>query len=227
MTKTTQLHTALVTSLAILLVISACGPTPPATTQPQATAPVAGGCGDGTCDGPENPLNCPQDCPTTGEDSPPPSACALPNPQHAVVSEDLDVFQDVLTNASFESGEQDVQIDNHPLNALSLAETTRSRAAARSGSWGYEVHAGPAQGATFSVQAYVDKGETIRFTFWARSLDGEVTVQPVIAWNPDEPAPERPASLAAIVIGSEWTQISYVSETTSCTHGHMLWGLEV
>lgn len=219
MPGSSRAYAAVVTSLVIL---TACTPTPSSPTPTQMAGAPQGRCGDGICEGPENPQICPSDCP-------PPAAgdCSLPNPQHAVVSEDLEVFQDVLPDGSFESGEQGVEISNHHLNTLSLARVTRTRDAALSGSWGYEIHAGPNEGVTFSVQAYVDKGETIRFTFWARSLGGQVPVLPVISWNPDQPPAGRPPQQRAVDIGPEWTQISLVSETTSGMQGYMLWGLEV
>jgi predicted small lipoprotein YifL len=61
--------------LAILLAyaLSGCGeggpsptPTPTPTETPEPGPPTPGPrCGDGVCDGPENPQNCPQDCPPT------------------------------------------------------------------------------------------------------------------------------------------------------------------
>jgi predicted small lipoprotein YifL len=75
--------------LAILLAyaLSGCGeggpsptPTPTPTETPEPGPPTPGPrCGDGVCDGPENPQNCPQDCPPRasptprGEPPPPPS----------------------------------------------------------------------------------------------------------------------------------------------------------
>ena len=210
-----------------MLFLSACTSASTTTPSSQTSSPPEGGCGNGICEGPENPQNCPQDCPATGDAPPPSDACQLPNPRHAVISEDLEVFQDILTDGSFESGEQGISISSHSTLPLTLAEISRSRDSARSGDWGYELHAGPSQGALFSVQAYVDKGETIRFSIWARSLSGMVTVTPVVLWHPDEPAGGAPPRQNAVEVGQDWTQITLVDDTKGSLSGHILWGLEV
>ncbi|HEY69485.1 MAG TPA: hypothetical protein G4O08_02760 [Anaerolineae bacterium] len=210
-----------------VLSLSACGTPSTTTPPPQTSPPTENRCGDGVCDGPENTQNCPQDCPATVDTPPTSEVCQLPNPQHAVISEDLEVFRDILTDGSFESGEQGIAISSHSTLPLTLAEVSRSQDAARSGSWGYELHAGPSQGALFSVQAYVDKGETIRFSFWARSLNGVVSVQPVVLWDPDEPMAGTPPRQNAVEVGSDWTRISLVTDTKSSLSGTILWGLEV
>jgi hypothetical protein len=57
-------------------------PPPAATPEPRATKPAEGPCGDGVCDGPENPQNCPQDCAeaTSAPEAPsPPPSSGVPD----------------------------------------------------------------------------------------------------------------------------------------------------
>lgn len=56
-----------------LIMLAACGGTPELTpgAQPPPTSPPDHPCGDGICQGPENPINCPEDCPPVDGTSPP------------------------------------------------------------------------------------------------------------------------------------------------------------
>jgi len=209
--------------LAALLVVSvvvlACGPTGNEVTPPAAPSvmpspgPGEGRCGDGVCEGPETLQNCPQDCAAT---EPPPadasSPCLNPNPHRAVISQDLIEFHNWLADGGFEEGVAEVVVSDHSDGALGRANVERSQAAARTGSWGYAITAGPGEGATFSVKAYVEKGEDIRFSFWARSAGSELSLQPMVFWVENEEDWGRPMLANPVTVGSEWTQVRFVTE---------------
>jgi hypothetical protein len=177
-------------------------------------------CGDVVCEGPENARNCREDC---GEQAPTPagpvegaSACEDPNPIRAVVSEELLEWRNWLEDGGFEAGQTEVVISDFPVGDLGRAAAERTAAAARSGSFGFAVTARPNEGATFSVKFYIEKGEDIRFSFWARSLEGEVSIQPKICWVGMQDAEGEP--LESYVpertydIGPEWTQVTFVAD---------------
>jgi hypothetical protein len=193
---------------------------------------VKGRCGDGVCDGPENPQICPQDCavatseakldtPQSQDEKPSPpgdsqdsslpadSVCANPNPHRSVVSQELLEFGNVLLDGSFEEGVAEVVIDEAEQKTVE-----RVQAAARTGSWGYAIQAGPNKGATFALKAYIEKGEDTRYSFWARSLNGEVMLQPKVYWVKEKEALDKPWSAEPAHIGPEWTQVSFVIENT-------------
>ena len=183
-------HSILVALLVVSVVVLACGPAGDGGTPNAAPSvvpspgPSEGRCGDDVCDGPENPQNCPQDCtpigPTPADVS---NACLNPNPHRAVVSQELVEFHNWLDDGGFEEGVAEVVPSDHH---------ERSQAAARTGSWGYAITAGPGEGATFSVKAYVEKGEDIRFSFWTRSVGGELSLQPMVFGVENEDAWGRP-----------------------------------
>jgi hypothetical protein len=63
-------------------------PPPP----PAAETPISGArCGDGVCDGPENPANCPQDCPPPAGETPEPP----PPPEELPFDMDVDALGDL------------------------------------------------------------------------------------------------------------------------------------
>lgn len=75
----------LATPLILLSLLAACNfpetatPTPASQAPPQASGSTQKKCGDGVCDGPENPNNCPQDCdPTSTHAQEPTTAPELP-----------------------------------------------------------------------------------------------------------------------------------------------------
>jgi hypothetical protein len=206
----------------MLLVALACGsltggetPTSSEVPTPTTPRPSEGRCGDGVCDGPETAQNCPQDCApavtaTTGGDD----ACANPNPQHAVISEDLLEWHNWLEDGGFEKGLTDVQISHHYLDTLEYATAERSQAAARTGNWGYAITAGPGEGLTFSIVAYVEKGEDILFSFWVRSPEGESTIEPLVFWVTGEGGWGEPTRFGSVTVGPEWTEVRFVADTT-------------
>lgn len=106
-------------------------------------------------------------------------------------------------------------LSDHLAGELELGTAERRPDAARSGSVGYAVEAGPGQGVTFSVVSYVEKGENVRYSFWARSPVGAVTVRPVVVWveRGKEDAPNPPTTEAgAFTVGQEWTQIRFTAD---------------
>ena len=145
---------AILAAVLVLLAALACGPLgrgetpgpteapPPPAETPAGPGPGGGRCGDGVCDGPENEQNCPQDC----TPAPTPSAgvsdaCLNPNPHHAIVSEELEEWHNWLDDGGFEEGVTEVEIVGLP--GLNQATVERTQEAARTGSWGYTISAGP------------------------------------------------------------------------------------
>jgi hypothetical protein len=219
----------------------------PAPTQPG--GPV-GRCGDGVCDGPENAQNCPRDCAETTATPIPTSApgqtagapgarddlaCRNPNPHHAVVTEELLDFYDVLNDGGFETGEAAVVLNDHPTGTFNRAKVERIPAAARTGSYGYAVTAGPDEGITFSIKAYIEKGEDSRYSIWVRSPGGEVTIRPLVYWVMLQLSPDgamvkgelgQPFRAEPVTVGPEWTQIRFVAENIKNV-AYALFSLEV
>jgi hypothetical protein len=225
----------LLTFLISNLIFAACGPAKLTTQQPSPTPasskipanlPMSQGkCGDGVCEGPENEKNCPADCTasptaeTTISTSPSvttSSVCSEPNPQRASI-QDLVEWRNWLDDGGFEAGKTEVVIANSSQNTLSLAQAERSREAARSGAFGYILTAGANQGLIFSIRSYLDKGEGVRFSFWARSPNGEIVLQPTVTWV--ERGQENKPGISytpdqSFRISSEWTQVSFETENT-------------
>jgi hypothetical protein len=167
-------------------------------------------CGDGVCDGPENAKNCPEDCGAgsvsgTGSSD----LCSNPNPHHAVLSEEIEIWHDWLEDGSFEAGTANFEFKGPLTGKPGRGE--RSQSAARTGSWGYTIITGSGESAIFSMKAYTEKGDEIQFSFWARSLSGPVTLQPVLYgmgrsnnYRPEEFS----RSDSPTTIGTDWTQVS-------------------
>ncbi len=230
----------LLSLLLVALMAAACGstesesppprstelPTQPPTMEAAPTPEARGACGDGICNGPETAQNCPQDCapvaqPTEGAAPPPEaseappetgsSACLTPNPRRAVVSEELTEWRNWLSDGGFEAGATDVILED--LGSFQQATAERSPAAARSGSYGYAITAGPGEGITFSLRVNMEKGETTRFSFWARSPGGQVALQPTVwAFAAGQEPHELYSSPAPISVGPEWTEVSFPVE---------------
>jgi len=209
------------------LVVGACGHTTPsaeipsptldeAETPPQQPAVSQQKCGDGICDGPENAQNCPKDCSSSVADEGA-ATCPEPNPKRALV-QDLIGWQNWLVDGGFEESTADIDISNHPQSGLSLGLAERSSEAARTGNFGYVVSTTANQGLTFSIRSYLDKGEGVRFSFWARSLNGEVSLQPSVTWveRGKEEKPTDPfIPEGSFTIGSEWVQVTFETENKS------------
>jgi hypothetical protein len=193
-----------------------------------------GRCGDGVCDGPENANNCPEDCvqesPTSVPSGHGASVCQDPNPVRAVVSQDLLEWRDWLDDGGFEEGRTEVVVSDHPAGGLKLAATERSAVAARTGSFGYVIDAGASEGVTFSIKFYIEKGEDIRFSFWARSLKGDVSLQPRIQWVEMQTKVDAPSESyvpdTTFSIGADWTKVEFVTDNTA-TYRYGLLSLEV
>ena len=220
-------RTAITAAILMLLAALACGPlggeettevtkAPPPAETPAGPGPAEGRCGDGVCDGPENEQNCPEDCaPAPTLPAGVSEACLNPNPHHAIISEELTDWYNWLQDGGFEEDVTEVEISD--LAGLSRAAAERSQEAARTGSHGYAIVAGSGEGVTFSIRAYIDKGEDVRFSFWARSVGGEVEVQPTVYWvelGAENLPPESYTPDNTFAVGSDWTQISFVTENT-------------
>jgi hypothetical protein len=181
-----------------------------------ATTPSKGRFGDGVCESPENAQNCPDDCAPSATAITPPTgdACSNPNPHHAVISQELLDWRNWLEDGGFEKGTTEVQISHHHLDDLEYATAERLQAAARDGTWGYAITAGPGEGLTFSIKAYVEKGEDILFSFWAKSPEGETTIEPLVFWVTGEGGWGEPTRHGSVTVGAEWTEVRFVADTT-------------
>lgn len=174
-------------------------------------------CGDDVCDGPENKSNCPEDCADfdiQADVSAPESLCDLPNPQRAIVSQDLLEFKNYYADGSFEEGTAQVDILAHPNTDLQIAHVERSQEAAHSGSWGYAVKSGANQGAILGAGEFVEKGEEIRFSAWVRSPKGQVPITPSVFWVERENDLGVPTRGDTVIVGQEWTYIQLNLTTT-------------
>jgi hypothetical protein len=174
--------------------------------------PPGSPCGDGICDAPEDDQNCPQDCQEQQTTTPAGEACQNPNPQRAVISEELLDWQNGLEDGGFEQGSAEVVLADFPQGLLERGTAERSQQAARSGSWGYAITTGADEGLTFSLKFYMEKGEETRFSFWAKSADGSVSLKPTVE-GMDFSASSAPTQLylseSAYSIRTEWTQVVF------------------
>jgi hypothetical protein len=143
--------------------------------------------------------------------------CSNPNPHRAIASA-LQDWHDWMDDGSFEEDRFEVVAYDHPTLPIARARAERTPEAARTGSYGYAITAGPQEGILFGIKTYVERGEPIRFSFWARSPGGEITLQPKVYWVEGyEPNPDLVYTPeTAFTVGPEWTQVSF---TTSNTKG--------
>jgi len=190
-------------AVSLLVVAAGCG----TGGTPTDAGPSEERCGDGVCDGPEDSHSCPGDCGAL----PALDACLDPNPHRAIVS-DLLEWYDWLDDGGFEAGRTEVVVTD--LAGLAPAAVGRSREAARLGEWGYAIAAGDGQGSGFFVRAYVEKGEDIRFSFWVRSPNGPVDLEPLVFWIENEADWGVPTRARAVTVGPNWTEVQFVAETT-------------
>lgn len=177
-------------------------------------------CGDGICEGPENEINCPDDCGTS----------FTPNPRRAVMDEDgILGWIDRLIDGGFEAGMEDIHAELErfgfiPARFGQLAE------AARSGSMGVRVEA-DGNGGVFALRAKIDKGEDSRYTLWARSVGTPADVL-IRAEGVKDYALNRTVQLLegrpiAVRIGTEWTEVGLqFANTTGLDHGLFVIELE-
>ena len=166
-------------------------------------------CGDGVCEGPENPTNCPQDCGTA------PSG-VVPNPLRAIVSEDLLVWRDWFEDGSFERGIDAVVLLDHPASQLAPASVTRVSDAVRSGAYGVRIESAAGEGVRLALRARIEKGESTRCTFWARSADGPGQLDIVVLGVESGQVEPRPVHTpnAPFAIGTDWTQVQFTFGNT-------------
>jgi hypothetical protein len=138
----------------------------------------------------------------------------------------LDQWHNWLVDGGFEEGTTLVETTQIPGSDLATAE--RVPEAAHTGSWGYAIVAGPGERGIISLKAYTEKGDDIRFSFWARSLEGEIQIQPVVygmgrmtGYRSEEfYIPET-----LFTIGSDWTEVSF--ETYQRDHEAVMLTIEV
>jgi hypothetical protein len=166
-------------------------------------------CGDGICEGPENRSNCPQDCGSAPSDG-------APNPLRAIVSRDLLGWRDWLGDGGFEQGMDAVVILEHPATQLSAASVTRTPDAARSGAFGVRIEASEGEGVRFALRAKVEKGESTRCTFWARSADQPVQLAVSVLGVEAGQAEPRPLHTpdGPFEIGTDWTKVQFTFGNT-------------
>ncbi|NIS80630.1 MAG: hypothetical protein GTO14_10585, partial [Anaerolineales bacterium] len=205
--------------LLIILVgtlLSSCGSQPTGEPGPSQIpeSPSRGRCGDGVCDGPENPERCPQDC---GVDVPEatvasPTACQLPNPIRASISTDILEWKDWLEDGSFEEGELQMVVPLSPSSVYKPPSVQPGPEAARTGSVGIRITAGPDQSGIVGIAALIEKGEATRFSFWVRSQGGQVRLEPKVYGVEKHisevlDGPAEPGGM--FEVGSEWTPIQF------------------
>jgi hypothetical protein len=113
-----------------------------------------------------------------------------------------------MEDGSFETGEAEVIVEG--VAGFESAMMERSSDAARSGSYGYAITAGPGQGARVGVKGYVEKGDQVRFSFWARSPTGQASIRPEVLGG--QRGQEKPSPFIDPVrdyaVGQEWTEIA-------------------
>ncbi|MCP4249352.1 MAG: hypothetical protein GY778_20100 [bacterium] len=199
--------------LALLIVVAACDSQP--SSAGGATGNIANGNpgGEGPADGGGGADG--ESGPAPDSDDESASGGVLPNPHRAAISEEVIEFHDWLEDGSFENGTTELTIT--ALGPLDQAEVERSEAAARTGSSGYAITARPGQGVTFSVRAYVEKGEDIRFSFWVRNPGGTVSLQPRVEWVERNGAAGPPFLADPVTIGSDWTRVVLITDSTRST----------
>jgi len=183
-------------------------------------AAAAGYCGDGVCEGPETAALCPQDCgaavaPAGTLASGTPASGTLPsglvpNPVRAVISEDLLEWRDGLEDGGFEEGTACLTLLDLA-GSLTRASVVRSKETARSGAWGLKVVAGAGQGIVLGLRTTIEKGEDVRFSLWARSSGGAVSV-PVRVLGVEKIG-AAPTTLYTLperfAVGSDWTRLEF------------------
>jgi hypothetical protein len=137
-----------------------------------------------------------------------PDLCSVPNPRRAVISQELLEWHDWLVDGGFETGEAEVVVADR--EGYSPAMVQRTGSAARTGSYGYAITAGHGEGISFRVKGSVEKGNHVRFSFWAQSPDGQVSLRPVIlGGKKGQDVPELFVDAGReYPIGPEWTQVT-------------------
>lgn len=171
-------------------------------------------CGDGVCDDVEqrNPSLCSEDCAALLDD---PDPC-LPNPWRAVISEELLEWHNWFDDGGFEEGTArpswDIGFD--PMQEYGGASWTGD--SAHSGTRGYRLETASGQLLPFSLAAYVEKGDGVRFSFWVRSREPIELLPHVFGTSRATPDPvEYRSDWEAFDVGTDWTQISFEIHNTS------------
>ena len=143
-------------------------------------------------------------------------ADVLPNPLRATVSTDLMAWHNWLEDGGFEDGEDAMRVLDHPVASLSPASVSRIAEAARSGEYGLRIEAAAGEGLLFALRGKIEKGESTRCTFWARSLDRperlEIEVLGVESGRSEPRTLYRPD--APFEIGTDWTQVQFTFRNT-------------
>jgi hypothetical protein len=140
-----------------------------------------------------------------------------PNPLRAVPSVELIEWHDWLDDGGFEQGADSIVVMDHPVSSLSPATFVRTGAAARTGTHGIRIETAAREGMLLGLKSGIEKGETTRCTFWARSLggatdlrvsvlgvEGSAATDPVGLHQPDGP----------FRINEQWTQVQFTFDNT-------------
>ena len=116
-----------------------------------------------------------------------------------------------LMDGGSEAGEADVVLEE--LGSYQRVAAERSQPAARSGSYGCAITAGPREGITFSLRVCMETGETTLFSNWARSRGGELSLQPTVwAFAAGQDPRELCSPPAPVGIRTDRTQVSLQEE---------------
>ena len=140
----------------------------------------------------------------------PPEECALPNPLRASVGGDLEEPWQVLDDGSFELPPSDpgaVEVEAGPPEALTSDRFAADPAAARTGSMGWRLEAGPGQGGEFTVKGLVDKAEDVDYALWARSTSGSPVIVDFIISYENGAGPVGDEFVQPIEVGADWTEL--------------------
>lgn len=166
-----------------------------------------GRCGDGVCEGPETSEICPEDCD---------ESTLLPNPLRAVVSENLLTWYNWLEDGGFEEGDSAIEILAHPASGLRAASAERTEEAARSGAYGIRIESEPGEGMLFAIRSPIEKGETTRCAFWARSTHGDIDLAVAVLGVESGSAEPRTIHTPAepFTIGTDWAMIEFTFGNT-------------
>ena len=135
-----------------------------------------------------------------------------PNPQRAIVSEEIVEWKDWLPDGGFETGTEAFEILGHPVKHLTPASIERVSEAARSGNWGIRIEAGAGEGTLFALRSPIEKGEETRVRFYARSRLGQVGLRVSVLGVEKGPESEPRALYTPeerFTVGETWTLVEF------------------
>ena len=151
-------------------------------------------------------------------------ACSDPAPNYGSVSENFLIWMDWMVDGSFEDEMAVVELRESTVRTLRPATLSRTRDAARTGDWGYEVAAAAGQGGVFTVRFEVDKGEDTQESIWVRSQGAaaNLTLDLIFVGGRDEVTVDG----ESVRIDGDWTELT-VSAAVNTSYDYGLLTIEV